>query len=299
MTKIAIIGSAPSSIHLAPYGDPSWQVWACSPGTYPVLPRCDKFFELHRWEPGQIGKPNTQVPWFSPEYCAWMAQQSCVVMYEAVPEITNSVRLEREALVAKYGSYNFTSSIAWMMAMAIDEVLASKDNGPHAIGLWGVDMAATEEYGYQRAGCQFFAQLAQQLGIQIVVPPESDILVPPPLYGVVEHSHMHIKLNARKKELENRLHGAVSRKVQASNEELFLQGALDDINYMMGEWIHDNSSVNVTTFDELFSGAPIAALQKDVARAETVLSEINDAVAVPPKGNGMDHSVMGVFPNGN
>lgn len=276
--RIALIGSAPSSVRLAPYGDPSWKIWACSPGTYPVLPRCEKFFELHRWEPGVVGKPDTQVPWFSPEYCAWMARQSCVVMTEPVPEIPGSVRLPREQLVAKYGSYFFTSSLAWMFAMALDDIEAatlSGDAGPHAIGLWGVDMAASEEYGYQRAGCQFFAQLAQQKGIQVIVPPESDLLCPAPMYGVQEHSHMHIKLMARRRELESRLQAAESRRIQAEHESYFLKGAIDDMNYITGTWLHDASTAHVTDFQRLFVQKPI--------------TEAHEKDFVGLKGNGIDH----------
>jgi hypothetical protein len=32
--KIAVMGSAPSSVALAPFGDPSWEIWGCSPGLY-------------------------------------------------------------------------------------------------------------------------------------------------------------------------------------------------------------------------------------------------------------------------
>src|SRR3981189_2150960 len=45
--KVALIGTAPSSRMLAPYNDPSWKIWACSPGNMNVLPRVDVWFELH------------------------------------------------------------------------------------------------------------------------------------------------------------------------------------------------------------------------------------------------------------
>jgi hypothetical protein len=281
--RIAIIGSAPSSIRLAPFGDPTFKIWACSPGTYPILPRCDKFFELHRWEPGVIGKPDTQVPWFSPEYCAWMARQQCVVMVDPVPEIHGAVKLDVAGLTAKYGSYFFTSSIAWMLAMAIDEILlarASGDRTSPVIGLWGVDMAATEEWAQQRPGCIHFIQIAQQLGITIAVPPESDLLLPPPLYGVCEHNHMHIKLMARKKELESRMQQAIRDADAARINQSFLQGAIDDLNYVMGTWIHDRSEASVTEFNALFN-LPIPTQTQ---------TTVTDSVPIPvAKGNGADH----------
>lgn len=97
-------------------------------------------------------------------------------------------------------------------------------------------MAATEEYGYQRAGCQHFIGMANQMGINIYVPPESDLLVPSPLYGLCESSHWHIKNLARQKELSIRLNNATNTMHSAIREEAFLRGALDDLKYQMDTW---------------------------------------------------------------
>lgn len=221
--KIALIGSAPSSVRLAPYHDPSWKIWGCSPGVYGIAPRVDMWWELHRFEPGQ--------PWFSPEYCQWMSKLNVpVMMAEVRPEIPTSCALPHEALVAKYGPYFFTSSLAWMMATAIEA-------GATKIGLWGVDMAATDEYGYQRAGCQFFAQIAKAMGIEVGVPPESDLFRPNGLYGVDEVLHCNIKSLARKREIEQRLANAQQVAQNALNETHFLRGALDDMTYQMATWL--------------------------------------------------------------
>lgn len=242
--KIAILGSAPSSLGLAPFGDPTWDIWACSPGTYPHLSRCDAFFELHRWEPGVVGKAHTQVPWFSPEYVAWMGSLTCPVwMQSPVAEIPTSRALPVDELTSKYGDYFFTSSVAWMMACAIEDIIEWREaNGLDTggqIGLFGVDMAANEEYGDQRAGCHFFCQLAATLGIQIVVPPESDLLRPRLLYGIHESSHFTIKLTVRRRELEGRLAQARQAKESAIAQELQLLGALDDLNYIFQTWNGD------------------------------------------------------------
>jgi hypothetical protein len=240
--KIAILGSAPSSLLLHPAGDPSWQIWGCSPGVYPAVSRVDAWFELHRWEPGIIGKPQTQKPWFSPEYVQWMSKLQCTVwMAKQVPDIPTSQRLPIEELEAKYGNYFWTSSIAYMMACAIEDILAHRKEGkndgtPDTIGLWGVDMAATEEYGYQRAGCQHFADLARMLGIEVYAPPESDLLRPMPHYGLDESEHWHIKAMARTNEFQTRIAAAQQAEQQARDQRLFLQGALENMRYMVDTW---------------------------------------------------------------
>lgn len=221
--KVALIGSAPSSIRLAPYHDSSWQVWGCSPGAYGVIPkgRSNIWWELHRYEPGQT--------WFSPEYCQFLAAHPKVMMAEKRPEIPNSEVMDIDYLVKKYSPYFFTSSLAWMMAHAIEM-------GATKIGLWGVDMAATEEYGYQRAGCQFFAIVAQQLGIEVGVAPESDLFRPNQLYGVDEIKHSSIKLLSRKRELEQRLAVSQQNLENIKQEGSFLRGAIDDLAYMTATW---------------------------------------------------------------
>ncbi len=220
--KICLVGSAPSSVRLAPYGDPTWQIWGCSPGVYGIAPRVDAWFELHRYEPGQ--------PWFSPEYCQWLASRKCpVFMAERRQEIPQSEELPVAELVAKYGPYFFTSSLAWMFACALEA-------GATKIALYGVDMAANDEYGDQRSGLHYFGMLAASMGVEVGVPPESDLFRPRPLYGVDEIKHTSIKMLARKRELEARLRDAQQREEMAKQERCFLQGAMDDVNYQSLTW---------------------------------------------------------------
>jgi hypothetical protein len=164
--KVALIGSAPASVRLAPYHDPTWQIWGCSPGTYGVMPRCDVFFELHLWEPGQ--------PWFSPEYVQWLTdfpkRGTLWVGHEgAVEQVPGAKVLPHEAISAEFDPNRWfcTSSLFWMMATAIRA-------GATKIGLWGVDMAANEEYEMQRAGIHFLSYIAKARGIEVGAPAESD-----------------------------------------------------------------------------------------------------------------------------
>ena len=272
--RIAILGSAPSSLNLAPFSDPSFQIWACSPGTYSQLPRCDEFFELHRWEPGEVGKAATQKPWFSPEYVAWMGKQKCVWMYQPVPEIPNSKAIPVEEITKRYGTYFFTSTIAFMIAGAIDDIMADREtretDEQDVIALFGVDMAANEEYGYQRAGCQHFLCLAADLGIQVYVPPESDLLRPMPLYGISESSHWMIKATSRKRELEGRLANANNMLAQATHDIAFLQGALDDLNYHMLTWGEDRQGMGVS--HELLAKSPLIRKVIDMEKQNDIVS---------------------------
>lgn len=237
-TKIALIGSAQASIHLAPYKDPEWFIFGCSPGAYPVAgPHAHAWMENHRWEPQVPGHFGTGKSWFTPEYCEWMTRFTGTVWMSAPvpPEIPNARTLPIETLIERYGPFFFTSSIAWMFALALET------EGVKEIGLWGIDMAATEEWATQRPGCQHFVTIATQRGIRVTIPPESDLLQASYWYGVSENAPMMIKLTARRQELLNRKFAAEQRAAQANNEVVFLNGALDDLQYMINTWVtHQN-----------------------------------------------------------
>lgn len=247
--KIAIVGSAPSSSRMAPFGDPSWVIFGCSPGVYPHARRVNAWIELHRWEPGIVGQPESQKPWLTPEYIQWMAKLPLVYMRDHVPEIPNSVRLPIEKLTARWGNMWFTSSVAYMLAMSIDDILELRakreadgeapPTEPDTIALFGVDMAATEEYFAQRPACQHFIAIAQNLGINVTVPPESDLLRPYPLYGLLESEPWHIKGLARQRELESRLANNRIAQANLAKEEGFIMGALDNHKYHMDTWMED------------------------------------------------------------
>jgi len=227
--KIALIGSAPSSVALAPYADNSWEIWGCSPGARPHVKRADAWFELHRW--------NRSDPWFSPEYVQFMAEMAKpVYMITPVPDIPGSVAYPAKDMVDEFGPFFFTSSLAWMFALAIKA-------GADEIGLWGVDMSAQEEWQWQRQGCQFFIWLAKKMGITVTIPPESDLMRPPPLYGFCEVDPMHVKIQARKAELNQRYNEAIARAQNSQREADFIRGALDDQEYVAKTWISDHHAV--------------------------------------------------------
>ena len=269
--KIALIGSAPSSIRQAPYHDPSWQVWGCSPGAYGVVPRgrSNIWWELHKYEPGQT--------WFSPEYCQFLRDHPKVMVAEPRGEIPNGETLPIDELVKKYSPYFFTSSIAWMMATAI-EIGATK------IGLWGVDMAATEEYEVQRAGLHYFALIARQRGIEVGVPQESDLFRPRFLYGVDEITHQHVKVRARKQELLHREH-EVNVRLEAAKQELqFVRGALDDIKYMGDTWMEKSNWVEPPLIGAQIIAPDVPAVEPAVAVEAT--RQVKATAKLKSKANG-------------
>ena len=274
--KIAIIGSAPSSTLLAPFDDPSWAIWCTSPSTFAQVAsrkRADVWFELHRWlpyDPGQSGAPGTR-PWFSPEFRQFLREfKGTVYMTEQQPDIPNSERFPYQPLLDKHGPYHFCSSISWMLAWAIEQA-------PRAIGVFGVDMAAGSEWAYQRPACQHFLGLAKAAGIDVVLPPESDLMRHTTLYGIGEHNPRHIRIAERIKELE-------SLKVQA--QQMIQNGtvtlaraeeALEAYNYFLEAWSDDLGSNLESAIS--FSGCFVKSLP-----AEPIKGPEAELIAQFPQG---------------
>jgi hypothetical protein len=221
--KIAVCGSAPSSRMLVPFNDPNWEVWACSPQNHDY-PRVDAWFEVHSLDRKWV--PDNQ------PYYKKLATHPRVYVSKADARLPNAIVMDPVPLLAKYGNYFFTSSLAWMMAFAIEQK-------PETIGIWGVDMSANDEYGYQRAGMHYFMQKASDLGIEIMLPPQSDLAEGVPLYGWKEHWPMYWKMRTSAAELEERIRMSAKMEEKHRTERQTLQGARDYLEYIKNTWLTD------------------------------------------------------------
>ena len=227
---------------------------------------------MHQYRP--------QETWFFDGYKKFLEELECpLYMIEHIPRFPNSIPYpykETKALYHKRAPY--TSTFAWMISLAIQQP------GLEELGLWGVDMAATEEYASQLAGGHYWLEKAEEKGIKITVPPESDLLRPYPEYGYQEVTHKYQKIQARAQELAGRMRqceqngdnykmevtyargckaerkfiretelvsvpetnrdkdlvrieAEAQQKWEASiMEKHFLQGAIDDMQYMKNRW---------------------------------------------------------------
>ena len=187
MKRIALVGTAPSSA-LAPK---DWdEIWSVNV-RLPHLPRVDRLFQIHRL----AGEGN---------YEGWLrdtrkyAQESEVWMFWPEDVSKNVIQFPVEHIAGKYGTFFMTSTFAWMLALAIDEL---RDEGGE-IGLWGIDMEYGTEYAQQRAGVQHFKDLAVQLGLTVTELVTGGLAPSPIPYPFWEDDPLTQKLAHRKGILE-------------------------------------------------------------------------------------------------
>jgi hypothetical protein len=226
MMKVALVGTCPSSKMLAPYNDPSWEIWACSPdNAFGRIPRASAWFEIH----GDLAWPES-AEWGAPKYVEWLNQQTFPIYAIDRSVIHNAIPFPKDKMVETFGSFFFTSTFVWAFALALTK-------GADTIALYGIDMSASSEYAYQRPAMQHFIWLAAQTGVKVIAPDESDILQPPPLYGFSDATAMGRKLAVRERELQGRVNQLTRQRDLYNHDIAFLEGAIEDIDYLRKTWL--------------------------------------------------------------
>lgn len=238
MTKIAIVGTAPSRT-LAPFDDPEWEIWACSPGNaHGVLSRVTAFFEMHTVDV-LLNHPSSK-PW-APAYLNWLRTQPFAIVMQELNEAVPQAQVYPLPLaVAAFGRNFFQSSVAYMLALAIlraDGRKAKGSNEREEIAIFGVDMAAQQEaYSNQKLSCLRFIEIAKERGIIVSIPLESSLGREMPLYGYDESTPMGRRLQASLAEAEdarNRLAADIQR---LTNEHSYFMGAIEQLRYAIMTW---------------------------------------------------------------
>lgn len=229
--KIAIVGSAPSSMQLAPFNDPEWEIWGLNE-QYNLMPRWDRWFQLHPLNLCKTGLAD-------PNHWEWLiAQTKPVYMVDAFPEVPACIKYPLEEVLKRFGDY-FTNSISYMIAYAL--YLHQTFEPVEEMGVWGVDMAHCSEYGDQKASCEYFIGLARGMGIPCHIPPEAELCKTPYLYGFEQMPDVLWKTRARLLELKGRMEHASQETRIKEVEAAYLKGAYEDCEYFYKNWAINGS----------------------------------------------------------
>lgn len=212
---IAILGSNPASVEQAPFDDPSWLIYACSPHNveHRTLPRVDQWFEVHK----PICDTTRQYRYLRTVEdmpFVWMRDE------DALPLFKGGRPYPEKRMKSIFCDFLFRSSISYMQAVAIDDccgeewwrhhlfpppaemreeifsnvTVEEKDGVAYMvleacreviekhgkppipmIGLWGVHQASKNEYYEQRDGIQYFIWEALRRGIRVMAPEDSKL----------------------------------------------------------------------------------------------------------------------------
>jgi len=235
-SKIGIVGFTASRAD-APWDDDSWSLYGCNNlHKFVGWEKCVGWFDLH-----SLATVREDA-----EHVEWLVEGKLpVLMWDPQPEWPNSFEYPRRDVFATFegwrGGRYFTNSISWMTAWAIMHLL---DQPNAELGVWGVDMAQGTEYAAQRPSCEYWLGVAEALGIRLSIPQTSDLLKSAGLYGADDNSEFVAKLDARSRELQERMEGLTQQRAQIQQAEAEIvaqmnqiQGARESNDYIRGVWV--------------------------------------------------------------
>ena len=190
---IAICGSHPETKSQAPFSDRGWLIYACSPDNTPhglnqehcsVLPRADVWFEIHVPVFDRT-RPYAYLDWLKNVPRVYMRDQVAMSMQiDGQSLFPTAVRYPEKAMKERFGTFTFTSSIAFIMAKAIVDIEQLVADGlmveQPQIGLWGILQRSKQEYEQQRQGTQNMIFQATKSGIKVLASVKSGLFEPPP-----------------------------------------------------------------------------------------------------------------------
>lgn len=152
---IAIVGLSSTTHDLAPFGT-DWEMWGL-PWDDGYWYQYDRLFEMHDL------RLLKEFPEARPVNYIERLKEIDVPLYMQESYFPNVIRYPIED-VDPY----INSSIGYMLAMAIM-------CQPNRIGIWGVDMASDDEYGYQKPNAEYLIGMARGKGIEVIIPDESPL----------------------------------------------------------------------------------------------------------------------------
>ncbi len=144
--------------------------------------------------------------------------------YDQAPEAT---RYDFEAKLKKYGKY-FASSASWMLAEALDQ-------NPAEIGIFGVNMAAEEEYIHQKASLSYLIGWGKAEKVRFQIPTSSELMCLAHQYGYEAPPRFLASLAQRRHEVNAQLGIARSNQLVAQLQAANAEGALSQL-----QWIEQN-----------------------------------------------------------
>ena len=230
---IYIVGSA-SHWEETPWGEKDAEYWGMNT-MYRSQPleEFTSWFELHDLQTMYVDYPGHD----DDEHLAWLGQDHDGIPIYAWEEqlekwyISQGVPFPKHRILDYFYPWRyFTNSVTWLLGHAITQK-------PDKIGLYGVDMATSKEHRRERPSVEWLLGWAMGAGIEIEMPPSSDLLHVGYLYGAEQANDITEKVRAYIAELGDRedRYLALAQKYRRRADQMI--GAKDTLDYIMYAWL--------------------------------------------------------------
>jgi hypothetical protein len=165
--RVGIVAKAATAA-LAPYDDPSWNLWGLAWVGYP---RINRLFDIHDVD-FKIDTPTDFNSQRNAEYVERVEERHPDAPVWSLPgaPFLNRVDYPLKAVVADLGRAYFECTVAYMIALAIHEKA-------ERIGLWGCHFTGRTEFQWQRPSVTWLIGLAEGRGIPVEVCPGTPLMV--------------------------------------------------------------------------------------------------------------------------
>lgn len=177
--EVCIFGYAEETRGLANDLDPSVEIWGINMAHMFLKKTANltRMLQMHPRNWSSQGQASTGY-WGRPKKHFTFLQQfkGDVIMSYEEPDIPNCKVFPFERLRKDFDFDYYTSSFAYLAAMAIDEAYDK-------IYFYGVNLTAVDEYIRQKAGLEFLIGFAKAKGIEVEIPDGSGLLNAPH-YGI-------------------------------------------------------------------------------------------------------------------
>ena len=224
--KIAICGTCPSR-GLAPINDLTWEIYTIGPGGKNVH-RWERLFEIHGTDSWPEG--------FREYLEELKSEKPPKVIYteEAMPDWPANVVYPKQEMFEKYGRMWFSSTIAYALAMALEENVTD-------LGLYGIDLESGEEYQSQFTGAKYFLHLARLAGVTIHIPQGCGLLRDPNPYPDTWETHLAMTIDSKVEYLSGiagglrQQHGEIAAQINNLDGEIAAFNFIKNLYVINGE----------------------------------------------------------------
>ncbi len=198
--KICIVGTAPQWMQ-APFEDTSVEIWTIF-GLACTGKRINRLYEVH--DRAIILDMAKKAAVLDKYLEVANSLKENYIAKDAWPEVPAGARFDFAAKRKRYGDY-FASSAAWLLADAIDEILETGDLATSEITIFGINMAAEEEYAHQKPSMTYLIGWARAKGIRVAFPSSSELLLLTHQYGLEQPPRFHAGIAQKKIDIQNQL----------------------------------------------------------------------------------------------
>lgn len=169
--KIAIVGKG-GTYALAPWHDPSWEIWGMP---WIIFPRCTRLFEIHTQEVCEAAPESQRDEEWVHKSIAKYGDTPVYCDPSRMHVFPNTIEYPLAEIKKSLPIPYLENSMAYELAMAIWE--HEQGHTVEEIGLWGIHMMGRSEFVWQRPSVTYLIGLAQGRGIKVTIAPGSPLFM--------------------------------------------------------------------------------------------------------------------------